>query len=209
MRGGSAPNGGDFKGTAVSARRGRAPVAAAGCTCGGRGGGVTPSGAGAGSVVVDGELPEARLELYRLSRSRCQRWSPGRQVQAIQNGADHFGILDGRQVPEPPATARTRECIGSEHSLEQLGPREPACAWARWVGGLRSRSSKLGSGLAGDRRLSFTPTLAVGVVGRGALRSVVVLGAGPRGSSGWPIAAAFRAHTVHLRLGHACCPRVR
>ena len=68
--GGSAPNGGDFKGTAVSARRGRAPVAPAGCTCGGRGGGVTPRGAGAASVVVDGKLSEVRLELCRLSPSR-------------------------------------------------------------------------------------------------------------------------------------------
>jgi hypothetical protein len=93
----SAPNGGDFKDAAVSTRCGRAPVAVARCTCGGWGGRVTLREAGAGSVVVDGKLSEVRLELCRLSPSRCQRWSPGRQVQAIQNGADRRGILDGRQ----------------------------------------------------------------------------------------------------------------
>ena len=64
---GAPPKGHDFKGAAVSARCGRAPVAAARRTRGGRGAGVTPRGAGAGSVVEDGKLSKADLK-KRLAR---------------------------------------------------------------------------------------------------------------------------------------------
>ena len=84
---------------------------------------MAPLAVEAGSAVVDGEVFEAQLGFGRISPSRCQRWRPRRQIQAVQNGADGFGILDDGQEAHPIPTARTREWIDPEHALEKLCPR--------------------------------------------------------------------------------------
>jgi hypothetical protein len=69
------------------------------------------------SVVVEGRLPEVQLEVFRLSAGRCQRRSTRWQVQAIQNGADRFGLRDRGQDPHL-LSARTAKGFDAEHSLE-------------------------------------------------------------------------------------------
>jgi hypothetical protein len=124
----------------------------------------------AGSAVVSGRLSEVQLGLGRFSPSRCQRWGSRREAQTLQNGAGCFGILNYCQQPHPFSTARTREGINPEHSLEKLCPEQPSWAWTPVAGGLRMRR---GSGLTIDGRLRFQR------LGGGSLQLVAGFGARP------------------------------
>ena len=70
-----------------------------------------------GTSSKEKRLCEVQLDLLRLTLGRCQRRSTRRQLQAIQNGPDRFGLRDRRQDPHL-LSAPTAKCFEAKHSLE-------------------------------------------------------------------------------------------
>ena len=72
---------------------------------------------------------EAELEIGRLGQSR---WREGRragaQDQALENAADHLGLVDGCQDPHASSAAIALEGVHGEHTAEKLRPWKPSLA---------------------------------------------------------------------------------